>query len=84
MIYAIKKSCEIKISFVDKDVNEKGLRMKLNFGHTFAHAIEAKNNFSKRNPWRSCFVWNDFGNKTFCYKKVCNVKLLYDLENFIR
>ena len=28
--------------FVNKDVNEKGLRMTLNFGHTFAHAIEAK------------------------------------------
>ena len=29
-------------------MNEKGLRMKLNFGHTFAHAIEVKNNFSKK------------------------------------
>ena len=38
--YAIKKSCEIKMFFVNKDVNEKGLRMMLNFGHTFAHAIE--------------------------------------------
>ena len=48
LIYAIKKSCEIKIHFVNKDVNEKGLRMILNFGHTFAHAIEVKNNYSKK------------------------------------
>ena len=34
--------------FVDKDVNEKNLRMILNFGHTFAHAIEVKNNYSKK------------------------------------
>ena len=47
LVYAIKKSCEIKIYFVTKDVNEKGLRMVLNFGHTFAHAIEVKNNYSK-------------------------------------
>ena len=47
LIYAIKKSCEIKIYFVNKDVNEKNLRMVLNFGHTFAHAIEIKNNYSK-------------------------------------
>ena len=47
LIYAIKKSCEIKIHFVNKDVDEKGLRMILNFGHTFAHAIEVKNNYSK-------------------------------------
>ena len=44
LIYAIKKSCNIKLSFVNKDVTEKNLRMILNFGHTFAHAIEVKNN----------------------------------------
>ena len=48
LIYAIKKSCQIKMYFVNKDVNEKNLRMILNFGHTFAHAIEAKNNYSKK------------------------------------
>ena len=47
LIYAIKKSCKIKMYFVNRDVNEKNLRMILNFGHTFAHAIEAKNNYSK-------------------------------------
>jgi len=46
LIYSIKKSCKIKINFVNKDVNERGLRMILNFGHTFAHAIEAQNKFS--------------------------------------
>ena len=34
--------------FVNQDVHEKNLRMKLNFGHTFAHAIEVKNNYSKK------------------------------------
>jgi 3-dehydroquinate synthetase len=34
--------------FVTRDVNEDGLRMTLNFGHTFAHAIEVKNNYSKK------------------------------------
>ena len=48
LAYAIKKSCEIKIYFVTRDENEKGLRMILNFGHTFAHAIEVKNNYSKK------------------------------------
>ena len=31
-----------------KDVNERDLRMVLNFGHTFAHAIEVKNNYTKK------------------------------------
>ena len=47
LIYAIRKSCQIKMYFVNKDVNENSLRMKLNFGHTFAHAIEVKNKYSK-------------------------------------
>ena len=47
LAYAIKKSCQIKMYFVKKDTNEKNLRMVLNFGHTFAHAIEVKNNYSK-------------------------------------
>ena len=47
LIFAIKKSCMIKIKFATSDVKEKGLRMSLNFGHTFAHAIEAKNSYSK-------------------------------------
>ena len=34
--------------YVNKDVNENNLRMILNFGHTFAHAIEGKNNYSKK------------------------------------
>ena len=48
LIPAIKKSCQIKMFFVNQDVHEKNLRMKLNFGHTFAHAIEVKNNYSKK------------------------------------
>lgn len=32
--------CELKASVVNKDEKEKGLRAILNFGHTFAHAIE--------------------------------------------
>ena len=48
LVYAIAKSIKIKIFFVSKDINEKGLRMTLNFGHTFAHAIEAQNNYSKK------------------------------------
>ena len=40
-IYAIKKSCSIKSKIVSIDEKEKGIRELLNFGHTFAHAIEA-------------------------------------------
>ena len=37
----IIKSIEIKNNIVLEDPKEKGLRKKLNFGHTFGHAIES-------------------------------------------
>ena len=39
--YAIKRSCELKALVVSQDERESGLRAILNFGHTFAHAIES-------------------------------------------
>ena len=38
----------IKKKIIEKDENEKNIRQILNFGHTFAHAFEATNNYSKR------------------------------------
>ena len=40
LIRAIKGSCEIKAAVVAEDEKESGKRALLNFGHTFAHAIE--------------------------------------------
>tara|TARA_B110000977_G_scaffold140409_1_gene178263 strand:+ start:3235 stop:4326 length:1092 start_codon:yes stop_codon:yes gene_type:complete len=40
LISAIKGSCQIKASVVAEDERESGKRALLNFGHTFAHAIE--------------------------------------------
>jgi 3-dehydroquinate synthase len=38
--HLIKRSVEIKSGIVNRDEKEKGERRKLNFGHTFGHAIE--------------------------------------------
>lgn len=40
LIYAIKRSCELKARVVAEDERESGRRAILNFGHTFGHAIE--------------------------------------------
>ncbi len=41
LAYAVHRSCEIKADIVRQDERESGLRAILNFGHTFAHAIES-------------------------------------------
>lgn len=43
----IYKSCALKASVVSHDEKEKGLRAILNFGHTFAHAIETITGYSE-------------------------------------
>ena len=80
LIYAIKKSCKIKLFFVNKDFNERNLRMILNFGHTFAHAIEVKNNYSKNiTHGEAVLAGIILATKLSIIKKVCNKKTLSDL-----
>ncbi len=80
LIYAIKKSCKIKLLFVNKDINEKNFRMILNFGHTFAHAIEVKNNYSKNiTHGEAVLAGMILATKLSVIKKVCNRKTLDDL-----
>jgi 3-dehydroquinate synthase len=40
LVYAVTRSCELKAEVVADDERESGRRAVLNFGHTFAHAIE--------------------------------------------
>ena len=82
LTFAIKKSCEIKMHFVNKDVNEKNLRMILNFGHTFAHAIEVKNNYSKRiTHGEAVLSGMILATRISVLKKICSQKTLERIKN---
>ena len=71
--------------FCNKDVNEKNLRMILNFGHTFAHAIEVKNNYSKKiTHGEAVLSGMILASKLSFIKKVCNLKLLMKLNKYIK
>jgi 3-dehydroquinate synthase len=48
LAYAVRRSCELKAAIVAQDERESGVRAFLNFGHTFAHAIETATGFG---PW---------------------------------
>ncbi|EPP8195608.1 3-dehydroquinate synthase [Campylobacter lari] len=43
----IQKSIELKANVVSQDEKESGLRMLLNYGHTFAHVIENQTEYKK-------------------------------------
>ena len=85
LAYAIKKSCQIKMHFVSKDVNEKNLRMILNFGHTFAHAIEVKNNYSKKiSHGESVLSGMILVSRLSLAKKICNINIVNEIEKIYR
>ncbi len=82
LIYAIKKSCAIKMFFVSRDVNEKGLRMTLNFGHTFAHAIEVKNKYSSKiTHGEAVLSGMIIASKISLVKKVCSQRTFDEIKN---
>ena len=80
--YAIKKSCLIKMFFVNQDVNEKNMRMVLNFGHTFAHALEIKNNFSSRlSHGEAVLSGMILECRLSVLKGLCSYKTIKEIEN---
>ena len=82
LIHAIKKSCEIKMYFVNQDVNEKNMRMVLNFGHTYAHAIEVKNNYSNRiTHGEAVLSGMVLATRLSVIKKICSIKILKRISN---
>ena len=47
MVELVRRNVEIKAAVVVEDEREKGVRAHLNFGHTFAHAIEATSGYGE-------------------------------------
>tara|TARA_B100000941_G_scaffold278508_1_gene242915 strand:- start:3425 stop:4537 length:1113 start_codon:yes stop_codon:yes gene_type:complete len=85
LTYAVKKSCEIKIYYVSRDTNEKGLRMILNFGHTFAHAIEVKNNYSKKiSHGEAVLTGMILATRLSFVKNICSKNVLREIEDIYK
>ena len=78
---AVIESCKIKLHFVNKDIFEKNTRMILNFGHTFAHAIEVQNKYSKRiNHGEAVIMGMMMATKLSYQKKICSLHTLDELK----
>jgi len=71
----IANSCRIKKNIVEKDEKEKNFRKTLNLGHTFAHAYEATNNYSKKLNHGEAVILGIISSTKFSYKnKLLNKK----------
>ena len=82
---SIKRSCEIKLRFTERDFTEKGLRMSLNFGHTFAHALEIKNNYSnKLNHGEAVLIGMIIAIRISLFKKLCNKYTYSQIEEIYK
>ena len=82
---AVIKSCKIKISFVTKDEKEKSVRAVLNFGHTFAHGIEAASNFSQKiNHGEAVLIGMSFATKLSRQKKICSLNTYNKITNLYK
>lgn len=45
--HAVAESCRIKAHYVASDPFERGIRAHLNYGHTFAHALERETGYTR-------------------------------------
>lgn len=52
----ITQSASIKADIVSRDVKESGVREFLNFGHTYAHVIERKGNYTQYSHGEAVFA----------------------------
>ena len=81
---AVIESCKIKLHFVNKDVFEKNIRMILNFGHTFAHAIELQNKYSKKiNHGEAVILGIKTAAKFSLLNNILNIKEFNLIENHL-
>ena len=52
LVELVQRNVQIKSEVVTADEREAGLRAHLNFGHTFAHAIESTQSYDSRDGYR--------------------------------
>ena len=86
LIYAIKRSCQIKADIVSADEREGSVRAYLNYGHTFAHAIETLSGYGQWRHGEAVAVGMVIAAKISLQRNLCSVadveRLISLLEKF--
>jgi 3-dehydroquinate synthase len=83
--YIIYQSCSYKARVVEKDEKETtGLRAVLNFGHTFAHALETATKYKKFLHGEAVAIGMLFAIKLSLELRICNPGTYKEVENLLR
>lgn len=83
--YIIFQSCSYKAKIVEKDEKEiTGLRAILNFGHTFAHALETATKYKKFLHGEAVAIGMLFATKLSLKLKVCKEETYKEIENILQ
>ncbi len=84
LVYAIKKSCQIKADIVEVDERESSIRAYLNFGHTFGHAIENLAGYGQWKHGEAVAVGMVVASKIARFKNLCSGQDVERIEVLLR
>jgi 3-dehydroquinate synthase len=79
----IRDCCQIKADVVSADEHERGVRLTLNFGHTFGHAIEATGGFSTYTHGEAVAIGMVWATELSIRMGLCGPELLARLKRLL-
>jgi len=79
----IRDCCQIKADVVSADEHESGVRLTLNFGHTFGHAIEAAGGFSTYTHGEAVAIGMVWATELSIRMGLCGPELLARLKRLL-
>ncbi|MDR7857171.1 3-dehydroquinate synthase [Tissierella sp.] len=82
--HVVKKSIEIKLSFVEEDKLDLGIRQKLNFGHTIGHGIESLFNCERYNHGESIILGMIYESKIAYDRNFIDEEYYREIINILR
>jgi 3-dehydroquinate synthase len=83
--YIIHQSCFYKARIIEKDEKEiTGLRAVLNFGHTFAHALETATKYKRFLHGEAVAIGMLFAIKLSLELKICKPEIYKEVENLLQ
>ncbi|MEK7673029.1 MAG: 3-dehydroquinate synthase [Patescibacteria group bacterium] len=83
LLYIIEKSVKIKTDVVKKDEKENGLRMILNYGHTYGHALEKLSKYTLLHGY-AISIGMVIVNKIAVEKKLLSIKDSDRIKNLLK